>query len=85
MVPAVATKPHAALPAIRKALVRCAPAKDGWYHLGEFGNAAKLEAITPKSHGASGVKALLKATKQFTFNEPHHFRPVELRAVSGGQ
>lgn len=83
---APALKPHPALPAIHRALGRCAPGPDGWYHLGTFGSAAKLEGLTPKEYGASRFKELLTVTGHFTFKEPQHFRKAPLlRAVAGGQ
>lgn len=84
-IPKAAAAPHSALPAIRRALADCATTDDGWYYLSAFGILAKRAGIVPKAYGAAGLGTLLKATGQFTFDEHQRFRPVELRAVAGGQ
>jgi hypothetical protein len=82
--PAVAAAtPHAALPKIRKALAAC-PERDGWYHLGEFGQFAIVEKLVPVVYGAASLSKLLKATGQYTFRGANHFKPTTLRAVAGG-
>lgn len=80
-----ATASHPALPAILMALNAC-PNEAGWYHLAQFGSAARRAGIVPKAFGAQGIGALLRATGQFRFDDRQRFRqaPV-LRAVSAGQ
>jgi hypothetical protein len=74
---------HAALPLIWKALDKSTP-RDGWYHLGAFGQEARRAGLLPKDHGASGLGELMRATGQFTFRDPEWFRPA-LRVVASSR
>ena len=76
--------PRDALPDIQRALEACTADPDGSYSLSAFGKEARRVGINPKEYGCAGIGKLLKATGKYTV-DAHHFRPLKLKAVAGGQ
>lgn len=73
-----------ALPEIRAAVELCDMDAQGWYHLPAFGKMARSKGVAPERFGSATMGKLLTATRQYEVSG-HHFRPIGLKAVAGGQ